>query len=366
MIRHVLAAAALVLSAADASAQDTVNTLKNTELDMSVPPSPAFAMLGLTPETVLRPGTVRALAASVLNGVDPNGTLQSGVAIDVAPYFAAQGRHITLQEYLDSGLVRFLSRLQLSAATAKAADAGDDAVRLAGGIRLTFWDRGDYRQNQEFRRELSVARTDVVAEMKKDGLEQSPLPLQATAYDAELDRRLRLKTTEIRARYREENWNNSSLAAGAAATWISKTGNVNALSKRGGAVWASVGYGFEGVRGLENTSQIIVHARYRTGDRVPDPQTEGEFLTQDSSLAGVRLRIGAVDTNGSFEAVSLHAEPADRPADRFTRLVGDFEHRLFENVWLQFAIGGETGRADDQRRTFVLTNLKFALGSKDE
>ena len=355
----------VLLAAAPAIAQDTPATVKSAELDLSVPASPAFAMLGLTPETVLRPGNVRALAASVLNGVDPSGTLQSGVAIDVAPYFAAQGRHITLQEYLDKPAVRFLSRLQVSAATAKAASGGDDAMRLGGGIRLTFWDRGDYRQNTSFREELSGARRAVVKEMEAAGIVESPLPLQAAAYDADLDRRLRLRTTEIRERYRKANWNNSALALGAAATWISKTGSVNALSKTGGAIWTSLAYGFEGVRGLEDTSQLIVHARYRTGDRVPDPQTEGEFLTQDSTLAGARLRIGAVDTNASFEAVYLRAEPTGRPVDSFARLAGDFEHRLFENVWLQLAVGGESGRFDDEQRLFVLTTLKFAVGDKN-
>jgi hypothetical protein len=137
------------------------------------------------------------------------------------------------------------------------------------------------------------------------------------------------------------------------------------LSKTGCATWASLAYGFEGVRGLEDTSQFIVHARFRTGDRVPDPETEGEFLTQDSTLAGARLRFGAVDTNASFEVVYLRAEPTGRPVDRFARLAGDFEHRLFENVWLHLGIGGESGRVDDEQRLFVLTTLKFAMGDKN-
>jgi hypothetical protein len=38
------------------------------------------------------------------------------------------------------------------------------------------------------------------------------------------------------------------------------------------------------------------------------------------------------------------------------------EHRLFQNVWLHFAVGGESGRVDDRERLFVLTTMKFAVG----
>jgi hypothetical protein len=357
---------AVVLHAGLAVAQDTPRSITSEELDVSVPSSPAFAMLGLTPDTVLRPASPRALAATVLNGVDPSGTLQSGVAIDVAPYFAAQGRHVTLEMFEKSAIVRFLSRLQVSAATAKAASADDDAVRLGAGLRLTFWDRGDYRGNLNFRGDLSGAQQDAVQEMTNEGLRKSPLPDVALAYDAELDRRLRLRTDVIRERYRKANWNNSAFAIGGAGTWISKTGKANGLAQSGGAVWTSLAYGFEDVPGLEDSAQFIVHARYRTGDRVPDPAADGEFVTQDSSLAGARFRVGAVDTNASFEMVYLRAEPSDRPLERFVKLTGDVEHRLFENVWLHFAVGGETGREDDEDHLFVLTTLKFAMGQRGQ
>lgn len=52
--------------------------VKLITLDLAVPDSPAFAILGLSPETVVRPSSPRDLATTLLNGVDRRGNLQSG------------------------------------------------------------------------------------------------------------------------------------------------------------------------------------------------------------------------------------------------------------------------------------------------
>jgi len=70
--------------------------------DFLVPTSPAFAVLGVTPEQVIRPDTPKAFGTALLNGVDPNGNLQSGIAIDFSPYYLFAGRYLTLQKYRSS------------------------------------------------------------------------------------------------------------------------------------------------------------------------------------------------------------------------------------------------------------------------
>ena len=47
----------------------------------AVPESPALSFLGLSPGKVTRPTTPSDLAASLLNGVDSTGRMQSGVAV---------------------------------------------------------------------------------------------------------------------------------------------------------------------------------------------------------------------------------------------------------------------------------------------
>src|SRR5258705_13872035 len=104
-------------------------------VDLSVPDSPAFTVLGLTPEEVARPTTARKLATSLLNGVDRNGVLQTGVAIDTLPYLALAGQLLTLDDYRKPSnyALRFLARGQASVAPAKASEVTDKARRF--GLR---------------------------------------------------------------------------------------------------------------------------------------------------------------------------------------------------------------------------------------
>jgi hypothetical protein len=78
---------------------DALAELKARMVDLAVPDSPAFTVLGLTPEEIAPPTTGRALAASLLNGVDRRGVLQSGVAVDTLPYLALAGHLLTLDGY---------------------------------------------------------------------------------------------------------------------------------------------------------------------------------------------------------------------------------------------------------------------------
>jgi len=129
-------------------------TAESLTLDLAVPQSPAFVVLGLAPDRVSRPATPREFAADLLNGVDDQGNLQTGVAMDFVPYMMWQGNSLTLQKYRQNdlfgllGLRRLLARTQVSLATTKGTSSDDESVRLAAGLRFTPWDSGDARMNR--------------------------------------------------------------------------------------------------------------------------------------------------------------------------------------------------------------------------
>jgi hypothetical protein len=338
-------------------------------IDWAVPESPAFTVLGLTSQTVTRPSTAQQLATSLLNGIDQNGNFQSGVAIDVQPYMLSYGRKVSWMEYRDHSAVRFLSRMQLSIATAKGASEGDKSARLAAGVRVTLFDLGDPYRDEETATCLATQGLKVL-----DSLPPPPGPFATPAERTDYDRRKMAALTPLEetcrvnqaADYRRTRWNNSSLIAGYAPSAITETGDTNALKWDGAAAWASLGYGFENVPGLEDSSQLIVHYRRRTQERLPDSRTTGRFFSQDSDVIGIRWRLGTADTTGSFEYVFLRRHVRPQPIDDSSRLSLALERHISGNTWLSVAFGSDRGRQDGSNKAFVLSSFNWSLNQKTE
>jgi hypothetical protein len=285
------------------------------------------------------------------------------LAIDTAPYFLAYGARLRLGDYRKSYLTRFLSRAQLSLATAQGVGDNDKAARLGIGIRLTPWDAGDYRMNKAFLAELNELSTsaDNEPDLRRNPTDDEPTQLKKLAAR---EAKIRAGLGPLREKYRKLNWNASAVSMGFAPTWISQNGNAKTLTWNGGVAWASFAYGFRGVPGLQESAQIIVHGRYRNSDHVPLPDAKNEYYVQDSALAGVRARFGAVDTNASFELTYLHVNPKTLPNDDYLKITGGGEHRIMENLWLQFSVGAETGKKINGGHALMLTGLKWSLGQK--
>jgi len=349
-------------------------------VDMSVPESPAFTVLGVTPQTVTRPTSPRAFATSLLNGVDTNGNFQSGLAMDFVPYLLLAGDDLTLRNYQTRYVTRFLARSQFSFGTTKGATEDDKSLRLALGLHVTLWDRGDPRMDETLINCLGQMKT------PRRPSQLEPELLGTTPADvAEFNRRLALYT-EDKARYErdkqaaiefnnavstrcreqahERNWNRSSWIIAAAPSWITLDGQTKNFQWNGGGFWTSLAYGFEGVSGLENRSQLIVHARYRSREQTPDPNVAGKFVTQDNFFAGVRFRHGSPTFNGSLEYVLDRWRPVGRAWDNSSRLSLGFERKIVGDTWFNLSLGGQTGRSDGKNNGFVLTSFKWAFSDR--
>jgi len=164
-------------------------------------------------------------------------------------------------------LTCFLARAQFSLGSAKGATESDKSARLALGLRLTLLDRGDAYLDEKTAR--------CHADAFRDALDKSgppPPPFapeevkeaykkQIVELAAQQEKRCR---EEQQAEYRRTRWNNSGLIVDFARSWISTAGNTSDLRWNGAGLWSSLAYGFEGVSGLEDSSQLIVHYRYRS------------------------------------------------------------------------------------------------------
>jgi hypothetical protein len=353
-----------------------------SSVDMSVPESPAFTVLGLTPQTVIRPTSPRAFATSLLNGVDPNGNFQSGLAMDFVPYLLVAGDELTLRKYQTSGVVRLLARSQFSFASAKGATEDDKSLRLALGLNVALWDRGDPRLDEQLMTCLGTfLRLPPAPPQLECELPDNPTPAdraafaqcqqniqsiqeQRTAQIQEITEFNNNVSTKCRDEAQKRNWNRSSWIIGGAPSWISEDGQTKNLHWNGGGFWTSLAYGFEGVPGLEDRSQLILHSRYRNREQVPDPDTTGAFLSQDSLFFGARFRHGSPTFNGSFEYTFLRSRFAGLKFDNSSRLSLGFERRIAGDTWFNLSLGGETGRVDGRNNGFVLTSFKWAFSDR--
>lgn len=147
MTRHILVSLVAILAVlfspravrAQANALTDGKAVKLVNLDLTVPDSPALVILGLSPDKVVRPSAPKDLAATLLNGVDRRGNLQSGVAVDLSPRFLFAGNSLTFADYRDNAATRILANIQVSLATAKGATDTDKSMRAAFGLRSTLW-----------------------------------------------------------------------------------------------------------------------------------------------------------------------------------------------------------------------------------
>jgi hypothetical protein len=274
-------------------------------IDLSMPESPALHVLGSIP-TVIRPATPREFTVSLLNGID-----QTELSIDIGPYWLAAGHLVDRKIYKANPIVRLLAGTQLSLATVKSSQAAESS-RLVVGMQIRIFDLGDARLDGRLADCLQRAAEKALA---------SSAPCRE-GYDCQKEenaRREALRKSSCRDEARARNWNRSSWAVG------------GAKDTQSAAAWSSLAYGFEGVPGLESTSQFIL---------------QWSRLNRHS-MGGLRLRMGGVDTHLSAEWIGQDGQ------SQFS-LTG--ERKIGENLWLEVRAGGVSSQ-----RIFVLTSFHWGL-----
>ena len=331
-----------VSSAVTAQSTGEAKLLPLSPVDLSVPASPAFTLLGITPSEIARPINPRQLATSLLNGVDENGNLQAGVAIDLAPsLFTEKGRSLDLAQYQGKdGWGRAFARTQVSIATAKGIGSDDKSTRLALGLHVIPFDRGDPRMDKK----LIAAYGHYTEEV---------LAATSCGYTLSEQKKDRL-WSQVFEQYKRLTLNKPQLALALAQSWIQPEDGEPGLRSNGYGIWASYGYGFR------DTNQLIFHVRHRQNEIVPDEDNEGVLLSRDSTILGVRYRLGQPDVGFSLETLYTIEELQGRPKDQYMTLTLAAERKIGEDHWLVIAMGGQSGRKDGNQLNFGLS-VKWAL-----
>ena len=348
------------LPAAPPSSTSAEDILTSYDFDRALSATPAFEALGLSPETVTSPSTPRELATDLINGVDQNGILQHGVAIETA-VFRLIGTHTSLREYQTSPGARYLYNFSLSIATSKAAEKSD-AVQLAIGIKEVLYESPEHDpyRNPEIEAAATTLRNDV-AGWKGDYNAPPPSFSEAhlQAYKNAVDD------------FSKHKWQGAIWTAALASTWNSESGKLSDLSGTGFTTWTAFAYGSPQNRSFQMGAndpvnmQFVAELRYRDAEHVIDPNDKTHVATQNTFLAAGRFRFGSDTFNGFAEGGYVRVWHGLNGDDDGWRGAVGLEKKLAPNVWLVLSAGQQFGGGTVAgNELFVLSSLRFGTADK--
>ncbi|MCB9082123.1 MAG: hypothetical protein H6555_10475 [Lewinellaceae bacterium] len=117
--------------------------------EMSIPSAPAFALLGVNPEVVLRPSDLRSFK---VDWRIKNYNLAPDLALEAQPFWHLYYKNRPFNEYVNAGpLARRLSTLSLSLGTAKI----DGVNHAAYSVKMNLYSENDLFSDRELIAELA-------------------------------------------------------------------------------------------------------------------------------------------------------------------------------------------------------------------
>ena len=360
----------------------------------NVPVSPAFTVLNVTPDTVIRPRTPNDFATSLLNNVDPNGNFQQGLALDFNPYLLWAGDRLTLQDYQNSVAERLLARTQISIATTKGREDDDKSARLALGLHVTPWLDSDPKLKDS--KLLGCMVTQLSAAMKTFQGPPPPKSAGSAKQQAHADRLKQAASLALdpeksarykacRENHRKAEENSSGWVLGLAPSWNSSDGDLEDLEWSGLSFWSSLSMNLDmarlpgvgnlaGFRGIDSASvgQAVFHVRYTKDEEVANPAESGKFLEQDSLILSGKLRFdgpggqdGDVvrDMKFSVAGALIDASRDNGVDDTYYQWSAEAEFqmpKIAENLYLVISAGTTSGR-EDENESFAGVSIKWGF-----
>jgi hypothetical protein len=334
-----------------------------TQVDITVPTSPAFAVLGLSPEKIQRPGMIRAFVVAAARGLGTDGKIAKAAAVDASPasilfrkwiiggtdYGSGADDHSDL--HFHNWPKRVLARTTVSFATTE--PDSDGAAKLAFGVRMGLIDSGDpgLYATEVARCLRSTQMPDMAKGKNLDSVQADPA---LSRCDPTQDKALSL-------------WAKPALYAGFGKSWYSKSGRLTDRAPDVKALWLTYSQGIVRSQGTaaDDSSELRTlvqgYVGRRLDDRVSDPSGSANLLRRDSSEVIVRLRSGKSNWHGYFEIGKTRGRIENNITEqiRHYALGAEFKLRLSDDMWLQIGSVNERGYADGKDRNSITTNLRL-------
>jgi hypothetical protein len=345
-----------------------LETYRNYTVDMSVPATPAFAVLGVAPKTLIDPGSPRDFAASFVSKLSNSDNLGDGVGFDIVPYTMLFGKSLTLQQYRESLAVRLAARTQLSFGAIKTGSGATKTTRTAVGVAVPIIDEGDPRMDgpiagcieRIFDEKAYIKKEDLTAAYKALDVGDREGVVKAMQGSADA---LAAAAKPCRDDFRKKHWNATRWAFGAGQAFENGSGTGTHASNR--SFWTSYALRLGPLNDDRAAQgQLLLHLRGTDRERVDEPADARGFTLRRSVLAGVGGKFGAEEYNVSAEASWRRAryDTGERESSRKLAIGGEL--KVTKDMWLVLSVGGEGGLAHGKNSPFVLGSVKYGFGTE--
>jgi hypothetical protein len=340
--RVVIVQGLLLAAVCSAAGPALAEPIKEESVGFTVPDSPAFTYLGTTPTKISRPGTARDLAVTLLTGVNRDGQVNEGLAIDVRPWFLIPGFDIPIEKYK-----RFwyfvAANAQVSLGTVQSGPAPMTGARGnvdgAIGFRFTLIDGADPMLDDAYRADLGKAMLACAP----------PVPGSPTQPGDRDLACLREAAKKRREKWLDDKWNAGRLSLGL-ATGLRAPGAV-----LGDSAWSGLGAWLVGGGPLGGWGQLIGQGRY---DR-------DHLLKTNVISFGGRANVGTGRFNGFLEVLGHYRPGAAAGIDNFdASWSAGGELRVADHAWLVGGFGKSFATDQAPDPIFVLANIRWAVSSE--
>lgn len=325
-------------------------------LDYAVPESPAFQILGVSPDNILKPSSVKAIALNIGNYFVTNGPIiPKSLSVEISPLLL--NGQATLKQYNAN---KFLYRARFSVGTFTQNDGG---YGVAEGFRFNIFDKTDLRANpaliaffQKVLNDKAIAKRKAIQLFIKNN-PGDPNMFEKLDTDPDLVRTINElslqfmpeeeRKEDVLSNFRDSiknaDWNKAIMDVGVAVLQTSTDSLISNLKFSQVGLWTSIGLP-TGKKG-----QVLLGGRLSFVDSI-------DWKTIYS--LGVRYFYGSNNIKGYFQAQFDH----QNNQNNFTASLG-CQFNITNGLWGQFTINLIV---DENGKTSYQPGLNFGFGSPEK
>lgn len=314
--------------------------------EFSVPSIPALDFISSDPADISRPSNAKKLAASLYNGIDEEGNVKQGLAIEakIAEYLPIK---IDPEEYRNNRLKYILYNTQFSLGTI--ATSGDStSTDLGWGVRLTIFDNSDPMTNEDYIQEFEDALLKCGPKSPLDSVSNEDF----SKCFSEVDRPILNKFTK-------DKWNASWLTLAYAGGSRLKGSQISEGKNLGHQIWLSGGLP------IKNWGQFSYLAKWseefseETTDNIQELEIGGKLLfgTKSYNL------FAEASYNPLLNKEDYEMNNMVMTDKTFSWIVG-IEFKITDGVWAVTGLGEEAERIIGNDGIQLLSGIRMGISDK--